>query len=330
MALFRKLLLSFIKTVYKEKACVFFIVKLAALIGFIWGIAFQDLISLAQSTKSLKYHIVMCESLLTSTTQFYANAAVKQGEILRVDVKNATCTPNYSKPIGKVSLAGKTVRFFGDRTGHLMAIMPVSVFKKPGNYTLTITNPGGELVYTQPVNIIDARYKVQNIWVKKSTAGLKPLPGELETIGALKKQITNHRYWSPPFITPTPDCENSPFGVKRRYNGKLSDHFHKGVDLRSPAGRPVKATNAGKVMIAKNYRLHGGTVGIDHGHGLSSIYIHLSKILTQPGSIVKKGQVIGHVGSTGFASGPHLHWGLYVNGFAVNPNQWLPSVKKCY
>jgi lysostaphin len=77
------------------------------------------------------------------------------------------------------------------------------------------------------------------------------------------------------------------------------------------------------------YRLHGGTVGLDHGQGVSSIYIHMSKLNVKPGEIVKKGDVIGYVGSTGFATGPHLHWGMYMSGLPINPNQWITNVPTC-
>ncbi|MEM1291222.1 MAG: M23 family metallopeptidase, partial [Cyanobacteria bacterium P01_H01_bin.162] len=68
--------------------------------------------------------------------------------------------------------------------------------------------------------------------------------------------------------------------------------------------------------------LHGNTIGLDHGQGVESIFIHLNSINVQPGEIVQAGQVIGTVGSTGASTGPHLHWGSYVNGVAVDPNPW--------
>jgi murein DD-endopeptidase MepM/ murein hydrolase activator NlpD len=73
------------------------------------------------------------------------------------------------------------------------------------------------------------------------------------------------------------------------------------------------------------FRLHGGTVGLDHGQGVTSSYIHLSKTAVKEGQVVKQGEVIGYVGSTGFSTAPHLHWGLYVHGSPVNPKQWNPA-----
>ena len=165
--------------------------------------------------------------------------------------------------------------------------------------------------------------------MSKSTEGLQPLPGELEAIQALKDRVSPVKFWDDGFISPTPDCQNSPFGVLRLHNGVPTGDYHKGVDLRSPAGRPIRAINGGVVQIAQMFRLHGGTVGVDHGQGVGSVYIHMSRLNVTPGQRVKKGDVLGFVGSTGFATGPHLHWGMYVSGLPVNPNQWLPPVPRC-
>ena len=252
-----------------------------------------------------------------------ASSTVKQGEVLKVSIRNG------KHPCKTASLAGQKACFFEQKDGSSLALIPVSVFAKPGVERLSIYDAQGKLLKSMEITIQDAHYKTQNVTVSKSTAGLKPLPGELEAIQALKDTVSPVRYWEEPFISPTGDCQNSPFGVKRYHNGKPTGDYHKGVDLRSPAGRPIKAINDGKVQIARMYRLHGGTVGLDHGHGVGSIYIHMSKIAVQPGEMVKKGQIIGYVGSTGFATGPHLHWGLYVSGLPVNPNQWISGVPIC-
>ena len=255
---------------------------------------------------------------------------VKQGEVLKIHVNDQHYLVRNSTPSsGSVSFAGRTAKFFQHEDETFTALVPVSVFQKPGAYTLKIMDPNGPVISTRTVNVVDGKYRTQNVNVSSSTAGLQPLPGELEAIQALKEVLTPTKYWDDSFITPTPDCQNSPFGVKRFHNGKATGDYHKGVDLRSPTGRPVKAINGGTVKIAKMYRLHGGTVGLDHGQGISSVYIHMSKVAAKPGQQVKKGDVIGYVGSTGFATGPHLHWGMYVSGLPVNPNQWIKGVPLC-
>jgi murein DD-endopeptidase MepM/ murein hydrolase activator NlpD len=247
---------------------------------------------------------------------------VKQGEVLTVQMHRVADAHH-------VTLAGRKARLFPQPDGTLLALPSVSVFQKPGNYPLTIFSSNGQVLKTIPITIQDGHYRTQNVSVSKSTAGLQPLPGEMEAIQALKERISSTKHWEEPFVTPTSDCQNSPFGVKRLHNGVPTGDYHKGVDLRSPAGRPIKATNSGVVEIARMYRLHGGTVGLDHGQGVSSIYIHMSKLAVKPGDKVKKGDIIGYVGSTGFASGPHLHWGMYMSGLPVNPNQWIANVPKC-
>lgn len=254
---------------------------------------------------------------------------VKQGEVLKVTLQNPSGMQLGTNDYAYVTLAGRKARLFTQKNGDLLALAPVSIYEKPGVYPLEIFNASNTQISKFNINIQDGLYKTQNVSVSKSTEGLQPLPGELEAIQALKDTVSPVKYWDEPFITPTGDCQNSPYGVKRYHNGVSTGDYHKGVDLRSPAGRPIKAIANGKVQISTMYRLHGGTVGLDHGQGVGSVYIHMSKLAVKPGEMVKKGQTIGYVGSTGFASGPHLHWGMYVSGLPVNPNQWISNVPKC-
>jgi len=265
-----------------------------------------------------------------NTTGLLVSSSVKQGNVLKVYISD----PDQLAKKGGAPLvaifAGRKATFFNQKDGGALALLPVSVFQKAGSYPLSIENAKGEDV-THPlqISVVNAHFKTQNVTVSKTTEGLKPLPGELEAIQALKDRVSSVRYWDNAFINPTPDCQNSPFGVLRLHNGVPTGDYHKGVDTRSPMGRPIRAINGGVVQIAQMYRLHGGTVGLDHGQGIGSIYIHMSKLNVEPGDHVKKGDIIGYVGSTGFATGPHLHWGMYVSGLPVNPNQWLPPVPRC-
>lgn len=255
--------------------------------------------------------------------------SVRQGEVLKVQLPEGFFEVMKGYGQGFVRFCGRKVPFFPDQKGSLLALIPVSVFQKPGKYPLVIYDASNKPLETLEVPVNDAHYKTQNVTVSKSTEGLKPLPGEMEAIQTLKDTTSPVRFWSEPFISPTPDCQNSPFGVKRMHNGTSTGDYHKGVDLKSPSGRPIHAISGGHVQIAQMFRLHGGTVGIDHGQGIGSIYIHMSRLNVKQGEAVKKGDTIGYVGSTGFATGPHLHWGMYVNGLPVNPNQWIAPVAKC-
>lgn len=94
---------------------------------------------------------------------------------------------------------------------------------------------------------------------------------------------------------------------------------HNGEDIGAPLGTDVAATNDGVVRITVDHFFSGKGVIVDHGLGFYSMYFHLSEILVKDGDLVKAGQIIGKVGSTGRATGPHLHWGVKLNGARVNP-----------
>ena len=241
-----------------------------------------------------------------------APAVVRQGDTVRV-----------RGPAASARMNGRVIRLFAQPDGARLGLMPVPVDTAPGKHTIEFLAESGAALGTAAVTVRDARFPSQNVVIGKAVAELKPAPGEMETVAALRGMVSDSRYWAEPFAAPVPGCMNSRFGVKRLYNGKPSGNFHTGVDQRSPAGRPVRAIAAGVVRIVRPYNIHGNIVGIDHGQGLVSMYLHLSKFATTEGAVVAKGDVIGYVGSTGRSTGPHLHWGLYANGVAVNPLQWV-------
>ena len=146
---------------------------------------------------------------------------------------------------------------------------------------------------------------------------------------ALNVAVSDAKLWEDQLAAPVGHCVNSPFGVTRLHNGKPTGNYHRGLDQASPAATPIRAAASGRVKVAKMFVMHGGTVGIDHGQGLTTHYLHMSKILATEGQEVKQGDVIGEVGSTGFATGPHLHWGLYLFGVPVNARSWVPELKNC-
>lgn len=120
------------------------------------------------------------------------------------------------------------------------------------------------------------------------------------------------------FISPVNHEAYQNFGQQRIYN-KSSTSVHTGVDIAVPWGTAVKASNAGRVVLASQLYLSGKTVIIDHGQGVFSLYGHLSKILVKRGDAIKKGAVLGRVGNTGRSTGPHLHWGVRILDSRVDP-----------
>ncbi len=123
------------------------------------------------------------------------------------------------------------------------------------------------------------------------------------------------------FIKPVEGRLSSPFGKVRRYNTGVVRH-HLGTDLAAPRGTPVKSAAAGTVVLAELLHIYGNAVIVNHADGVSTSYNHLSRIDVAPGDSVAAGQALGAVGSTGQSTGPHLHWGMVVDGAAVAPEQW--------
>jgi murein DD-endopeptidase MepM/ murein hydrolase activator NlpD len=120
------------------------------------------------------------------------------------------------------------------------------------------------------------------------------------------------------FLAPVPHRANSAFGTRSVYNGQPRSP-HGGADFLSPAGTPIVSPAAGKVVLAKDLYYTGGTVVVDHGLGIVSLFAHLSKISTAVGDVVARGDTVGLVGATGRVTGAHLHWTLRINGARVDP-----------
>ncbi len=133
--------------------------------------------------------------------------------------------------------------------------------------------------------------------------------------------LSPDQLWEDPLALPIEGVAGSGYGVLSIYQGVVRG-FHGGVDFPAPAGTPVRAAADGIVRLAEPLPLSGNAVMIDHGLGVVSSYLHMSAIEVRAGQRVKKGEVVGLVGSTGLATGPHLHWGLTINGVRVNPMPW--------
>ncbi|HEX7221038.1 MAG TPA: peptidoglycan DD-metalloendopeptidase family protein [Burkholderiales bacterium] len=119
-------------------------------------------------------------------------------------------------------------------------------------------------------------------------------------------------------VAPVEGPRSSSFGLERYFNGKLRNR-HNGMDIAAPAGAPVVAAARGKVIDTGDYFFSGNMIILDHGQGMLSLYAHLQSIEVQTGDAVDAGRQIGKVGATGRATGPHLHFSVYLNFVAVDP-----------
>lgn len=204
------------------------------------------------------------------------------------------------------------------------SLLPTTPLEKPGRRSLQITS--GQDKRNMAVWVANRSFGTQRIWLSPGQ-GAEGTELELNRVATFKKLVTPQKFWSGPFLKPNGGPTSTPYGVRRYYNGKFArDYYHRGVDYAGGTGSPVVAPAAGRVALigqeSQGFKLHGNVVGLDHGQGVASIFLHLSRINVREGEFIQAGQIIGAVGSTGAATGPHLHWGFYVNGQAVDPAPW--------
>ncbi|NJM51035.1 MAG: M23 family metallopeptidase [Sphingomonadales bacterium] len=161
----------------------------------------------------------------------------------------------------------------------------------------------------------------------KSSAEFERRRGaELAQIGAARAQNNDSGGWRQEFIWPIKGWLSGFFGAQRIYQGKAGS-YHSGMDIAAAGGTPFVAPADGVVILAASapFTLEGNLLMIDHGMGLNSAFLHCSELLVKTGDVVKQGQVIGKVGATGRATGPHLHWGMKWHDARVDPKLLLPD-----
>ena len=225
---------------------------------------------------------------------------------------------------------GKKISFFQGRDGqNWFALVGLDVEAPVGPSTLRIEAKyaGSQSNVELPIEIHPAKYRTESISV--APRFVEPNPEDLKQIHA-DNQLKNNVFavsapnplWHGDFRAPVVASATDSFGVRRMYNGKLAS-IHKGMDFRAHTGTPVHAGNSGIVVLAQRLYYEGNCVVIDHGLGVFSLSMHLSRIDVRPGEHVETGQKVGLSGATGRVTGPHLHWAVRWEGAYLDPAKVL-------
>jgi murein DD-endopeptidase MepM/ murein hydrolase activator NlpD len=210
------------------------------------------------------------------------------------------------------------------------ALAGVSQETKPGTYSLQLhgesaTGPSSGAEISFEKKIVVERQRYPRVMLKVPARYTAPSPEDQREIEQGKeikteafKTVSANREWKGSFTAPVDAAISDVFGVERVFNGSVQS-THQGLDFRVPSGTPVEAVNSGHVILARLLFFEGNCVVIDHGQGLLTLYLHLSKFLVKEGDDVNKGQAIGLSGGTGRATGPHLHLAVRWQGVYLDP-----------
>ena len=164
--------------------------------------------------------------------------------------------------------------------------------------------------------------------VSPSAEDLERIYKDIALVKTVRKKDDPRTDFTQAFIWPVTGRISGVYGSQRILNGKPK-RPHYGVDIAAPTGTPVKAPADGVVTMAHSDMFYsGGTLIVDHGHGISTVYMHLHKILVEAGQRVQQGDVIARVGATGRVTGPHLHWGMNWFETRLDPSLLVPPMPK--
>jgi len=204
------------------------------------------------------------------------------------------------------------------------AVVGIPLDTPPGSLTIEIDGADrmitvGEHAYREQ------RLTVENqSYVTPDQAQLDRIASERQLIDAALNNYRAAETDSVALAPPVPGPQSSSFGLRRFFNDQPRSP-HKGMDIAAAAGEPITAPRAGIVTVTGDFFFNGNTVIVDHGQGYITMYCHLSEIDVARGDVVEPGDLLGLVGATGRVTGPHLHFGTYLNGTAVDPALLLPQ-----
>jgi murein DD-endopeptidase MepM/ murein hydrolase activator NlpD len=282
----------------------------------------------------LKIYCALAALLLTLAAQY---APAVQSRRWQVELQPAMLV-NGAPVLFRVAPPERLAVLRGNWLGHQItfrrsqsckcwyALAGVPLNTKPAEYALElegVTARGGKVQFSQTERVMEASYPSTTITVEpKYVEPPKETLARVKEEQDLKKKVFSESapesLWMGGFETPANAGITAVFGSARVYNG-IKRSQHEGLDFRVHTGTPVHAANAGRVILARNLYFEGDCVVVDHGQGLMTVYMHLSKLQVKEGEKVREGQILGLSGGTGRVTGPHLHFAVRWQGEYLNP-----------
>jgi murein DD-endopeptidase MepM/ murein hydrolase activator NlpD len=248
----------------------------------------------------------------------------KQGQIIVVKVPTDDATARVQ---GK--FLGRSVSFFLetrlDEPKGFVGLLGIDLQDEPGTHELAVemNTADQSRTLTYRVTVVKEKFHVEHLTLPKDKVDLDDKAvarwkAEQEQVKTALATDSQAKLWQPGFVEPVNGRRTGIFGSVRIMNGQPRNP-HNGEDISAPLGADVLATNDGVVRLTVEHFFSGKGIFVDHGLGFYSMYFHLSEVLVKDGDQVKAGQIVGKVGASGRATGPHLHWGVKLNGARVNP-----------
>jgi murein DD-endopeptidase MepM/ murein hydrolase activator NlpD len=248
----------------------------------------------------------------------------KQGEVVVVRVPADRQTTGVTG-----QFLNRKIPFFSDGAGGIspsyVGLVGVDLQDTPGTHELIVdvASSAGPRRLSYNVLVIKGKRPVQYLTLPKDKVDLDEdslvrVKAEQAEVRTVLQAVSERRLWTGDFLRPVDGPVTGAFGRQRIINGQAKNP-HNGEDIAAPLGTDVVAMNDGVVRLTPDHFFSGKGVFVDHGLGFYSMYFHLSDVSVRDGEAVKRGQVIGKVGASGRATGPHLHWGVNINGARVDP-----------
>jgi murein DD-endopeptidase MepM/ murein hydrolase activator NlpD len=248
----------------------------------------------------------------------FSSKEMARGDVILLSIK----TGREETP--KVTWMQKEIALvYNDTSAVWQGFLAADLNQKKGTYKVLVRIASSGFEKTFNIQVIHKDYGVRTLTLPKEKVeldaeSLKRVKAEAAAVNALWSAQEPLPAWKGIFLMPVEGEVVGTFG-KRSVINSMERSPHTGVDQKGDAGTPVMAINNGRIVLIADHFFTGNTLFLDHGGGIISMYFHLDKVLVNDGDIINKGQTIGLVGATGRVTGPHLHWGVRVNGARVNP-----------